>query len=47
MLISSTLILCPIDGFFPGPYESFPSNNCATILVSRWFGDGRLWPLSV
>ena len=47
MLISSTLAVCPIVGFSPESYESYPSNNCTTVLVSHWFGDGRPWSLSV
>ena len=47
MLISSTLAVCPIVDFPPESYESCPSNNCAAVLVSHWFGDGRLRSLSV
>ena len=38
MLISSTLAVCPIVGFSPESYESCPSNNCATVLVSHCLG---------
>ena len=39
MVISNTLGV----GLCPGSYESYPSNNSATILVSLWFEDGSLW----